>query len=297
MSDTNRKIYAGIDAGGTTFKCAIATANAQILYSQRFATTCPDETISSCVNFFKDMRKQHSFDFEGLGIAAFGPLDIDESSDTYGSILNTPKPHWSGINLKKEFEDRLGLKTVVNTDVNSAIAAELWWGAAQNCRRAAYVTIGTGIGVGLVQDGIFVGSPLHPEMGHIRVQRHNDDLNYKGFCRFHNDCLEGLACAPAFEARYGSAKELSADHKGWDIEAYYLAQLCLNLTLIFRPERIVLGGGLMLAAQFLPKIQKQYESLLGDYLQGTAPDASDLIRTPLLGDNAGMLGAIAIQME
>ncbi|ACT60864.1 ROK family protein [Hirschia baltica] len=297
MSNSNNKIYAGIDAGGTTFKCVIATADAQILYSQRFPTTQPEETIRSCVGFFKDMQQMHDLEFEGLGIAAFGPLDIDEASDTYGSILNTPKPYWSNVNLKKEFEEKLGLKTIVNTDVNSAIAAELWWGAAQNCRRAAYVTIGTGIGVGLVQDGIFMGSPLHPEMGHIRVQRHIDDQDYKGYCRFHNDCLEGLACAPAFEERYGSAKELPTNHKGWDIEAYYLAQICLNLTLTFRPERIVLGGGLMLAAQFLPKIQKQYEALLGDYLRGNVPQASHLIRTPLLGDNAGMLGAIAIQLE
>jgi fructokinase len=289
-------LLAAIDAGGTTFKCAIAKMGGGIIASQRFPTRSPEETLSACSDFFL----QHMTDennLQALGIAAFGPLDVDSSSAHFGSILKTPKPGWSGVNLKAEFERRLSLPVNIDTDVNGALLAEMKWGAARECHSAAYVTIGTGIGAGIYANGDLLGKPHHPEFGHISVRRHILDRDFKGLCPFHTDCLEGLASAKALTHRFGDPKALSIYHKGWNIIANYLAQACMSLTLTARPERIILGGGLMLAPHLIGAVRKEFFSLMNGYLNQSLDDVNALIVLPVLGDDAGLWGGVKLAKD
>ncbi len=290
------KFLAGIDAGGTTFKCGLADDSGHLIAKERFQTADPQQTIEACADFLRSAASERGGEIASLGIASFGPVDVDPKSGSYGTILNTPKPGWSGENLKVTFETLLNVPVFVDTDVNGALLAELNDGAAAGTNSAAYVTIGTGIGAGIYSGGKLVGKPQHPEFGHIMVARHTDD-DFAGACSFHSDCLEGLASAPAFTARFGDPKALPQDHQGWSILANYLAQACWSLSLSFRPERILMGGGLMLAPHILAKIRSQYLDLSGGYLSEDQQSVDILIARPAHGDDAGLLGAIFLARQ
>ncbi|HCK83525.1 MAG TPA: ROK family protein [Hyphomonadaceae bacterium] len=287
-------LFGGVDAGGTTFKCGLASAGGDLVARRRIPTTDPRETISNCVAFFLEAAHEHDAEIAALGIAAFGPIDVDAASPAYGTILDTPKRGWSGANLFDLFSRALGVRVTVDTDVNGALLAEMKWGAARDASSAAYVTIGTGIGAGIFAGGGFMGKPRHPEFGHICVQRHAADASFQGVCPKHGDCLEGLASASALAARFGEPAALPADHQAWGIEAWYIAQACLNLNLSFRPDRIILGGGLMLAEHLLPRVQERYAQLVAGYLGESTSDIERLICRPGLGDDAGLLGGVAL---
>lgn len=289
MAGVKELTVASIDAGGTTFKCAIIEIETGILISKRVPTTTPTETVQGCADFFKEQRAAgHSF--SAMGIAAFGPLDIDQDSPNYGSILATPKVGWSNFNLKRAFEAALKIPVSLETDVNGALLAEMKWGSAEGCDSAAYVTIGTGIGAGLFINGRLVGRPSHPEFGHIRLKKHPADRDFDGACSFHGECLEGLASATALTRRFGDPTVLPAGHVGWEMEAYYLAQACLTLYLTARVERIILGGGLMLASHLLESVRAQFGDLLSGYLQMSEAKIDEIIVTPKLEDDAGLFG-------
>ena len=209
-------------------------------------------------------------------------------------ITGTAKPGWSKAAIGATLGDALGLPFHLDSDVNAALAAERRWGAAQHVKSAAYMTVGTGIGVGLYLNGAFAGRPSHPEFGHIRVARHLDDTDFPGTCNLHGDCLEGLASAKAFEARWGNAAGLPGDHPGWEIEAFYLAQACMNLHLATRLEKILIGGGLMQAEGLLEKTQNAFDRLMGDYLP---VEGKQIIASPGLGEHAGVLGGAVIALN
>lgn len=287
----NKALIAGIDAGGTSFKCGLASKDGKLIASKRFATTTPEQVITACAHYLKSEAAARGGKLVSLGIAAFGPLDVDPLSPDYGTILKTPKPGWSGTRLKADFENLLGVPVSIDTDVNGALLAEMETGAATGVQSAAYVTIGTGIGAGIFSGGALVGRPHHPEFGHIRIARHADDT-FEGACQFHGDCLEGLASAPAFTVRYGDPVTLPADHKGWLVEAYYLAQACWALSLTFRPERIMLGGGLMLAPHLLGMVRAAYFDLAAGYLGEDRQATDAMIVRPAHGDDAGLLGGL-----
>jgi fructokinase len=295
MSKQNGILVGGVDGGGTTFKCCISTSEGEILRSERFVTARPDDTMDACADFFARCADSGQ-PAEAIGIACFGPLDIDSQSANYGSILNTPKPGWSGYGVRDQLALRTGLAVSVDTDVNGALAAEMAWGAARGARSAVYVTVGTGIGAGIFANGDFLGRPTHPEFGHIRVTRHRDDI-YAGSCSFHGDCLEGLTSAPAVEARFGPPALMTPDHQGWEIVACYLAQACISLTLTVRPEKIVLGGGLLLAPGLIHHIREQYTAMLNGYLDLPEDAVTQLIVLPGLGDNAGLLGGAQLALK
>ena len=292
-----KTIVGGIDAGGTTFKCAIANVRGEILDSARIVTTSPEQTISECIDFFRSRAQAHDCELDALGIGSFGPIDIEPSSEAFGMILDTPKDGWSGTPLKQAFERGLGTRVNINTDVNAALLAEMKNGAAVNATSAVYITIGTGIGAGIYANGGFLGSPTHPEFGHIFVKRHRDDQLFHGVCRFHGDCLEGLASAAAFEARYGDPSVLPADHSGWRIEAFYLAQAGIMLNAAIRPKKIILGGGLMQGPQLIDHIRAQFRLLNADYLSFTPEAVSKLIVAPKHGGDAGLRGALELAMQ
>lgn len=284
---TSDAIIAAVDAGGTSFKCALVHGDGELVSTWRIPTTTPQETLQACAAAFQSESSACGLNPVALGIASFGPVDIDPASATYGTITGTAKPGWNSAAIGPVLSTALRMPFYLDTDVNAALAAEMRWGAAQELGSAAYMTVGTGIGVGLSLNGRLVGHPTHPEFGHIRIARHVDDQTFPGTCALHGDCLEGLASAQAFEARWGDPTQLPVDHPAWNIEAYYLAQACTNLYLMTRLNRIIIGGGLLQADHLYGKIQKQFDRLMGDYLP---VKGADLIAAPKLGEHAGVLG-------
>lgn len=289
-----KRLIAGIDAGGTTFKLGVADSAGAILGKARIQTTIPDETIAAAATSLNRLARSAGGEIAALGIASFGPVDIDPDSPDYGSILKTPKARWSGARLRRGLAEALGVPVVLDTDVNAALLAEMSAGAAQHVERAAYVTIGTGVGVGVRIGAQFAGHPFHPELGHIRVERHYEDKNFPGVCSVHGGCLEGLLSAPALISRFGALESLSSDHACWRMAGFYIAQLCLTLSLGWRLERIVLGGGVMNADAMIGQCRRHYGILMQDYISGVESDPQSLIARAALGDDAGLLGAIKL---
>lgn len=282
-----------IEAGGTKFVCGIADENGKIFERVSFPTETPEKTMKNVIEFFKDKG------IEAIGVGSFGPVDLNRDSKTYGYITKTPKPYWSDFDLigtlKKEFD----LPLAFDTDVNVAALGEVIWGAAKGLKNCLYMTIGTGIGGGAVVSGELIHGMLHPEMGHILLKKHSEDL-YEGRCPFHRDCFEGLASGPAIEDRWGKkGVELPETHKAWEFEAYYIAQALVNYILVLSPEKIILGGGVMKQKQLFPLIRKNVKELLNNYVQTKEilEDIDNYIVYPKLGDDAGILGSVALILK
>ncbi len=287
-----RPLFGCIEAGGTKFVLGIARDPDTILRTARIATTSPQETIAAALDFFTAAQGEWG-DFDALGIASFGPVDLDRTSPGWGRIVDTPKPGWSGTDLVGPFARALACPVGFDTDVNGAILAESLWGAAVGADIAVYVTVGTGIGGGALVEERPVHGSRHPEMGHILPRRHPDDHDFAGICPFHGDCLEGLASGPAIAARWGaSLSELDADHPAHDIVAHYLAQLVIAQQALLSPRRIVLGGGVLGTPGLIDRVRTEAARLANGYF-GT-PDYATLITSPGLDDRAGLLGALAL---
>ena len=279
----------GIDAGGTTFKLAVADGE-RVLGRARVPTTTPTETVRAAAEAARVLAAAAGGTVARLGIASFGPVDIDPASPRYGTILGTPKPGWADTPLLALMRDALGVPAALDTDVNAALAAEARWGAARGHAVAAYVTIGTGIGVAVRAHGRYAGAPGHLELGHVRVARYPGDA-YPGGCPYHGDCLEGLCAAPALTARFGPLEVLDTDDARWAIPADYLAQLCLVIALGHGAGRIVLGGGVMGAGGLLERVRTRYDALNAGY---AGASADELIARVGLGDEAGARGALLV---
>ena len=283
-----------LEAGGTKMVCAIGDENGNVFERESFPTRMPEETMPDIINYFKDKQ------IEALGISSFGPLNLDESSPNYGDITTTPKPGWANFPLRKCLMEALNVPVGIDTDVNGAALAEATLGAGAGLDSLVYYTIGTGIGGGAMVGGKLVHGLVHPEMGHILLRPHKDDPTPRGFCPYHDGCLEGMANGPAIEKRWGkSAKELPEDHPAWDIEAEYLAQMCANTIVMLSPKMIVLGGGVMHQLHLFPKIRKRTLELLNGYVASKTilENIDDYIVPPGLGDNAGAAGSLLLAVE
>ena len=236
--------------------------------------------------------KEHPVD--ALGIGSFGPLDLNEESETYGYITKTPKLSWCDYPLLPEFEKALQVPCMLDTDVNAAALCEAELGAAKGLKNCVYVTIGTGIGAGVYCEGNLVHGLMHPEWGHFLLAPRADDPAPEGFCPYHKGCLEGLAAGPAIEKRWGvSAKELAPDHPAWDLEAHYLAQMCVTALMTVSPQKIILGGGVMGQKHLFPKVHQETMRLLGGYLSCVS-DVSDLIVPPSCFPDSGLIGSLLL---
>ena len=283
--------YAGIEGGGTKFVVAFGTGPDDLSTPIIFPTTTPAATLGRVVSEIRAAG-----DVDAVGFASFGPVDLRATSDTYGHVLETPKPDWSGATVVGFLRDALDLPVAFDTDVNGAALGEQRWGAARGLHTFVYLTVGTGVGGGGVLNGAPMHGLNHPEMGHMRVPRHPED-DFVGICPFHGDCLEGMAAGPAIEARWGRrAEDLGADAaSATELEAWYLGTALANLTLSLSPQRIVLGGGVMKLRSLLEAVRRRFLDRLGGYL--TLPDVLDVgsfVVPPELGDRAGVLGAIAL---
>lgn len=289
------RLVGGLEAGGTKFVCAVGTGPDDVRAETRFATTTPGHTFERAAAFFTEQAAQAPL--AALGIASFGPLDLDARSPTFGAITTTPKPGWRQVDLVGPLRRALGLPVVLDTDVNGAALAEHRWGSAQGVETLVYVTVGSGIGGGALVNGRPIHGLVHPEMGHLRLPHDRERDPFPGICPHHGDCWEGLASAPALTARWGQAPEtLPDDHPAWDLEAHYLALGLANVVLVLSPERVVLGGGVMARARLYPSIRSGLAGVLGGYLQ--TPALGERIDTfvvpPVFGDRAGVLGALAL---
>ena len=273
----------GLEAGGTKFVCAVGRGP-DVAADTRIATTTPRETLERAIAFFR----QHG-PIAALGVASFGPVDLDPRSPTYGFITSTPKPGWAHTDVLGPLRAALGVPVAFDTDVNAAALAEHRWGAGRDAGSVVYITVGTGIGGGAVANGRPVHGLVHPEMGHVRIPHDRIADPFAGACPHHGDCWEGLAAAPALTARWGRpAESLPDDHPAWPMEARYLALGIVNVILTLSPERVVLGGGVMARAGLLERVRGSVSELLGGYVR-----AAEIV-APALGERSGVLGALAL---
>jgi fructokinase len=285
-------LFGGIEAGGTKFNCIVASGPEKILAEARFPTTTPAETLGQVIAFFKQQGV-----LSAIGIACFGPLDLNPTSTAFGSITSTPKPGWANTDIRGIVQCELGLPVGIDTDVNAAAIAEGLWGACQGLSNFVYFTIGTGVGGGAVVNGKPLHGLVHPEMGHI-VLPHNVQIDpFEGMCPYHKDCFEGLAAGPAVNKRWGQpAETLPAAHPAWDLEASYISLAMQSIICTLSPERIILGGGVMQQSHLFPLIHQKTKAYLNGYVQSPVllGKIEEYIVAPGLGTHSGMMGALAL---
>ena len=282
-----------IEAGGTKFVCAIGNENGEVFERGVFPTTSPEETMEKVIEFFKGKE------IEAMGVGCFGPLSLNPKNKDYGAITTTPKVLWQNYNIVNKLKEHFNIPIGFDTDVNIAALGEYTWGGAKGLDSCFYMTVGTGVGAGIIAEGKMIHGLLHPEVGHMIVPKHPED-DFVGICPFHKNCLEGLACGPAIEKRWGKkGHELPADHKAWDIEAYYLSVAVVETIVMLSPEKIILGGGVMKQSQLFEKIRKQVKEMLNGYINVSeiTENIDEYIIYPKLGDNAGISGGLALAKQ
>lgn len=284
-------ILGALEAGGTKMVCAIGNENGEITEQISILTETPEITIPKLLDFFAGKN------IKALGIACFGPIDVDRNSATYGYITTTPKLAWQNYNIAGAFRERLGVPVGFDTDVNGSALGEYTWGIAKGLHSCIYITIGTGVGVGAIVDGRLLHGMMHPEGGHILLQKLPHDT-YEGFCPFHKNCMEGLTAGPAIEGRWGQkAIELADRKEVWEMEAEYIAQALVDYVMLLSPQRIILGGGVMHQTQLLPLIRMKFKEQLNGYIKTKEiEDLESYIVVQSLDDKQGIMGALKLGM-
>ncbi|MCR5213610.1 MAG: ROK family protein [Eubacterium sp.] len=285
-------LYGALEAGGTKMVCAIGDENGKIYEQVSIPTLKPEDTIPKIIEYFKDK------DIAALGVACFGPIDVKPQSPTYGTILNTPKIPWRNYDILKSLKEGLNLPMGFDTDVNGSLLGELTWGNAKGLTDVVYITIGTGVGAGILSGGNLVHGMLHSEAGHMKLVPVPGD-NYPGHCPSHGNCLEGMAAGPAVEERWGmKGKDLVDRPEVWDLEADYIAQAITNMIMILSPQRFILGGGIMHQEQLFPLIRNKVTELVNGYISTKELDDMDSYIVPAgCKDDQGILGCIKLAMN
>ena len=295
-----KPLIGAVEAGGTKMVCAVGTGPDDLRDEVRFPTSSPEECLPQVIDYFTTWQAEHGQQVSAIGYGTFGPCDPHPDSPTYGWVTKTPKPGWTDTDVVGPLTAAFSVPIGFDTDVNGAALGEHLWGAAQDVDTFVYLTIGTGIGGGIVVNGRILHGLIHPEVGHMRLPHDLAVDPYSGRCPFHRDCLEGLAAGPAIGERWKvAATELTPDHPAWDLEAEYLAQACASLTCILSPQRIVLGGGVMHQTHLFPLVRTRTLELLNGYVQ--APEIleriDEFIVPPGLGNRAGVSGCIALGQQ
>ena len=285
-------VFGGVETGGTWTVCALGTGPDDIVARERFPTSDPARTLGQIVEFFARHQRPAA-----VGVGSFGPVDVDPESAHWGYVTTTPKPGWRQTPVASVIAERLGVPVAFDTDVAAAAIGEQRWGAGRGAASLCYLTVGTGIGAGLLLERRPWHGLIHPEVGHMRIPHDRALDPFPGICPFHGDCFEGLASGPALAARWGEPGErLAPDHPGWDLEARYLALGILNIVCAISPHRVIAGGGVFEHPDLLSMVARRLRRLLGGYLDTPLlTDAIDrYVVAPELGDEAGVLGAIAM---
>ena len=278
-----------LEAGGTKMVCAIGDETGRIFEQVSIPTQTPDVTMPKLIEYFKERG------VEALGVACFGPIELDRNSPQYGCITSTPKLAWRNYNIVGELADALQCPIGFDTDVNGSVLGEVTFGQAKGKNCVIYLTIGTGVGGGIYIDGRLLHGMVHPEAGHVLIRKRSDDT-YEGKCPYHKTCLEGMAAGPAIEERWGSkAAELADRTEVWDLEADYIAQALTGYILTLSPEMIILGGGVMHQEQLFPLIRQKVTQLLGGYVQAEELEDMERYIVPArLHDDQGIMGCLEL---
>lgn len=277
-------LLGAIEAGGTKMICAIGDETGRITDRISIPTETPEKTMPAILEYFR------KFPICAMGIACFGPIDLNRNSKTYGFITSTTKVAWRNYDFLGTVQRELKVPCGFDTDVNGAALGEATYGCMKGLENGLYITVGTGVGVGVLCNGALVHGMLHPEGGHVLLKRHPDD-SCEGICVYHGDCLEGLASGPAIEKRAGrKAQELDEHDHEWEIESYYLAQGICDYIMILSPEKIVMGGGVMNQPHLMPMVREKVKKLLAGYICTSQTDNIDsyIVPTSLGGDQAVM---------
>lgn len=294
-------LVAGIEAGGTKFVVAVGTSLNDIRERTRIPTTNPKDTLDAVVRFFNDCKRKHG-PIQACGIGAFGPVDLDPRSRTYGYITTTPKRGWQHTDIISALYAHAKLPSMIDTDVNAAALGEYCWGAGVGHDPLVYITIGTGVGGGAIVNGAPLHGLVHPEMGHIHIPVPPFPDAFAPACRcpFHKSCLEGYISGPAIASRWGmKAEKLPPDHPAIEEAAWCLAHGLSNIILTLSPKRIILGGGVMKIPGLLERTRSQVLNVLNGYVAAPAvmQHIDQYLVAPGLGDNAGIAGALALGMK
>jgi fructokinase len=283
-----RRVVA-VELGGSKVWCAVGQGGA-LQQPVRFATTTPEETLARVEAFVASQGE-----IRAIGVASFGPLELDRTSPHFGSLLASPKAAWSHTPIAARLASTCGVPVAIDTDVNGAALAEQQLGAGERLSPCVYVTVGTGVGVGVATESGLLHGLLHPELGHLPAPSLCD---FEGVCPFHGRCIEGVASAPALARRTGRRpEELPDEHPVWSLEARYLAHLLAAIVLAHAPRRIVLGGGVLARHGLLERVRHELVVLLAGYVP--RPELSDsgvaaYVRPPALGEYAGLYGALLL---
>tara|TARA_B100001094_G_scaffold303377_1_gene331440 strand:+ start:91 stop:924 length:834 start_codon:yes stop_codon:yes gene_type:complete len=275
-------MFGAVELGGT--KCIVAIGNSpdHILFKKVILTRDPNNTLSEIVSFFDN------HDIKKLGIGSFGPLILDSKSKDYGSLVSESKKGWKGVNIIQSLST-ITPNIFIDTDVNAAALGEYLYGLKRKCDTLVYVTVGTGIGVGILLNGKPHLGNFHLEIGHMCIPSIDD---FQGVCKIHKNCWEGLASGPSIQSRWGmEASIIPATHEAWKSEAQLLASGLVNIIANHSPDKIILGGGVMKQKHLFPMIRADVAKLWNNY---TPIDFSELIIEPLLGNDSGIIGSLAL---
>jgi fructokinase len=292
------ELLGGVETGGSWCVCALGHGPEDLTAVEKFPTSDPDATIARIIDFFHHPDRPSA---AAIGVGAFGPIELDPRSPSWGEIQpSTPKREWAGAALGARLRAGLEMPVVLDTDVNAAALGEHRWGAGRDVENLCYLTVGTGIGAGLIIGGEPVHGLLHPEAGHIRIPHDRERDPFGGDCPFHGDCWEGLASGSALQVRWDAdPATLPGSHPAWALEAEYLAAGILAIVLITSPQRVIAGGGVMERPGLIGDVRERLRGLLGGYLGRPSldRDLDHYLVTPGLGDDAGVLGAIALASD
>lgn len=288
---------AGIEAGGTKFFTTIGDMEGNVIERHRTDTTTPEQTMIEVLEIIKGFKAKYNI--KALGLGCFGPIDVDVNSPTYGYITNTPKIAWQNFDILSSIKSVFDVPINFNTDVNAAALCEQRWGAAVGFENLLYLTIGTGVGGGVICNNRIVQGATHTELGHIGIaQNPNDD--FKGSCPFHGNCLEGLASGTAVNKRWevSNASKLTDDHIAWQFEAEYLAKAITSFIFTLSPQKVILGGGVMHKTVLFDLVRKNVKNYVNGYFDYPAlQEMNNFIVPASFGDDTGVKGSLALALE
>ncbi len=286
-------LIGGIEAGGTKMVCAVGDESGKVMDRVSFPTRQPEETFRDLIDYFKGR------DIQALGVGCFGPLDLNKNSKTYGYITKTPKKGWEYCDVVGTLKNALNVPVGFDTDVNGAVLGEVTWGAAKGAESAIYITVGTGVGVGVYVNGGLLHGLVHPEAGHMLLGRHPED-EYVSCCPYHKNCMEGLASGSAVSGRWGKkGVELADRDEVWELEAFYIGQAIANYVLAYSPQKIILWGGVMHQEKLFDMVRREAKNMLNGYIPHDMilNSMEEYIVPPALGEDPGIMGAIKLGLD
>ena len=283
-------LIGGIEAGGTKMVCAVGDESGKVMDRVSFPTRQPEETFRDLIDYFKGR------DIQALGVGCFGPLDLNKDSKTYGYITKTPKKGWEYCDVVGTLKNALNVPVGFDTDVNGAVLGEVTWGAAKGAESAIYITVGTGVGVGVYVNGGLLHGLVHPEAGHMLLGRHPED-EYVSCCPYHKNCMEGLASGTAVSGRWGKKGVELADRD--ELEAFYIGQAIANYVLAYSPQKIILWGGVMHQEKLFDMVRREAKNMLNGYIPHDMilNSMEEYIVPPALGEDPGIMGAIKLGLD